>query len=75
MKRRIILRETDTITGQIYYETDKEFNSNISEHKRKFLAFCEQMYNKHMLSDSAGIRQSEICLCFPEIRQELNLPF
>lgn len=72
MKRLIKVRQVDTITGEVLFETEYFSNWNIYEHKKQFLSMAESFYDKHFNHPELSM---QLTVLFPECRKELDLPF
>ena len=72
MKREIKIHQVNAITGEIYMTSDKQYNYDIPEHKKRFIEMCEAFYNKHF---SNPLVSCELYIYFPANRSELELPF
>ena len=72
MKRFCKIHQVDSITGEIVIISSKEYNHEIYEHKKQFLAMCESFWEKHFSNPALAL---ELYVFFPEIREELSLPF
>ena len=72
MKRNVIIRVTDTSTGEILGESEHFYDGSAIYNKRAFVKLVSDFYDKNFMDG-----RSSLCLSvsFPAVYRELELPF